>query len=485
MEVPGEPWIADLTPILDTALDAVVVMTEDGVVAGWNAIAESTFGWSRDEAIGRQLSELIIPPRYREAHHRGLAHYVATGEGPLLNRRVEIVGLRSTGDEFPIELSITSTDLAGERLFLGFLRDISSRKAAETALRESEARLAATYNHALVGIAEIDRSGRFLRANGQYSVMTGYSLDELREMTFLDITHPADVEKDRALFERQWSGATKGYTLEKRYVRKDGDIIWVEVAASLVRGDESSEAFGVRILRDITDKKRAEEQQRLLLNELNHRVKNTLTVVQGLAHQTFKGGAVPPELLRSFEGRLGALAAARQAGRGSRRGQAGAVRGIRCAGHGRYGQADRRLSRRAVVQPRRHHLPATLPRRLRPNGADAAGQGLQGRPAADVHRQHLPSGPPDPGADQLEQLPALRPQHEYGGPEFGNGEGPGGSQQHLPLGSVPLADQLIDGVTILPLQGTTRESGAEIVQTRPVDAKSIVTAAPRSRATAR
>jgi PAS domain S-box-containing protein len=310
MEVPGEPWIADLTPILDTALDAVVVMTEDGVVAGWNAIAESTFGWSRDEAIGRQLSELIIPPRYREAHHRGLAHYVATGEGPLLNRRVEIVGLRSTGDEFPIELSITSTDLAGERLFLGFLRDISSRKAAETALRESEARLAATYNHALVGIAGIDRSGRFLRANGQYSVMTGYSLDELREMTFLDITHPADVEKDRALFERQWSGATKGYTLEKRYVRKDGDIIWVEVAASLVRGDESSEAFGVRILRDITDKKRAEEQQRLLLNELNHRVKNTLTVVQGLAHQTFKGGAVPPELLRSFEGRLGALAAA-------------------------------------------------------------------------------------------------------------------------------------------------------------------------------
>lgn len=112
------------------------------------------------------------------------------------------------------------------------------------------------------------------------------------------------------MFERQWSGATKGYTLEKRYVRKDGDIIWVEVAASLVRGDESSEAFGVRILRDITDKKRAEEQQRLLLNELNHRVKNTLTVVQGLAHQTFKGGAVPPELLRSFEGRLGALAAA-------------------------------------------------------------------------------------------------------------------------------------------------------------------------------
>ena len=310
MEVAGEPWIADLTPILETALDAVVVMKEDGVVAGWNAVAESTFGWSRDQAIGRQLSELIIPERYREAHHRGLAHFVATGEGPILDRHIEISGLRSSGEEFPVELSITSTDLAGERLFLGFLRDISRRKAAETALRESEARLAATYNHALVGIAEIDRTGRFLRANGQYSVMTGYSLDELRSMTFFDITHPADVEKDRSLFERQWSGSGKGYTLEKRYIRKDGDIIWVEVAASLVRDEEGGEGFGIRILRDITDKKRSEEQQRLLLNELNHRVKNSLTVVQGLAHQTFKPDAVPEELLRSFEGRLGALAAA-------------------------------------------------------------------------------------------------------------------------------------------------------------------------------
>jgi PAS domain S-box-containing protein len=190
------------------------------------------------------------------------------------------------------------------------LRDISERKAAETALRESEARLAATYNHALVGIAEIDREGRFLRANDQYSVMTGYSLAELRTKTFFDITHPDDLAEERKLFGEQWSGDLEGYTTEKRYVRKDGGIIWVELAASVVRGRDDADSFGIRILRDITDRKRAEEQQRLLLHELNHRVKNTLTVVQGLAHQTFKGGEIPPHLLRSFEGRLGALAAA-------------------------------------------------------------------------------------------------------------------------------------------------------------------------------
>jgi PAS domain S-box-containing protein len=310
MKLPTDPWLADLTPVLDTALDAVVVMREDGVVVGWNAVAEDIFGWPREKAIGTQLSALIIPPRYREAHHRGLKTYLETGEGPVLNRHIEISAVRRSGGEFPIELSITPTYVSGERLFLGFLRDISARKLAEAALKESEARLAATYNHALVGIAEIDREGRVLRANDQYSVMTGYTLEELRTKTIFDITHPADIAADRALVDEQWNGTREGYTIEKRYVRKDGGVIWVEVAASMVRSEDSTGAYGVRILRDVTDRKSAEEQQRLLLHELNHRVKNTLTVVQGLAHQTFKGGTIPPELLRSFEGRLAALAAA-------------------------------------------------------------------------------------------------------------------------------------------------------------------------------
>jgi PAS domain S-box-containing protein len=310
VEVPDNPWLADLTPVLETALDAVVVMRQDGTIAGWNAVAEAVFGWSEAEAIGSQLSDLIIPHRYREGHHRGLQTYLETGDGPLLNRRIEISGLRSSGEEFQVELSIAPTDVSGERLFLGFLRDISERKTAETALRESQARLAATYNHALVGIAEIDRDGRFIRSNEQFSVMTGYSPDELRAKTFFAITHPADVATDQALLNEQWSGERDGYTLEKRYVRKDGEIVWVDLSASVVRGEKGSETFGVRVLRDITDKKRAEEQQRLLVNELNHRVKNMLTVVQGLAHQTFRAGGVSPDLLSSFEGRLGALAAA-------------------------------------------------------------------------------------------------------------------------------------------------------------------------------
>ena len=113
-----------------------------------------------------------------------------------------------------------------------------------------------------------------------------------------------------ALYEEQWSGLRDAYRIEKRYIRKDGGIVWIDLAASIVRGEGGASSFGVRIVRDISDRKSADQHQRLLISELNHRVKNTLAVVQGLAYQTFKPDLVPPELVITFEGRLHALAAA-------------------------------------------------------------------------------------------------------------------------------------------------------------------------------
>lgn len=136
---------AGLQTVLDTALDAVVVMGEDGRVIGWNAQAERCFGWKGEEAIGSRLSELIIPPRFREAHEAGLRRYLETGEGPVLNRLIEIEGLTRNGVELPVELSITATEQFGDRLFVGFLRDISERRAQDERqqriLQESEHRV--------------------------------------------------------------------------------------------------------------------------------------------------------------------------------------------------------------------------------------------------------------------------------------------------------------------------------------------------------
>ena len=136
---------AGLQTVLDTALDAVIVMNEAGHVVGWNGNAEHTFGWTAEEAVGKRLSELIIPEGYREAHERGRAHFLVTGEGPVLNRHIEVEGITREGVELPIELSVTATEQFGDRIFVGFLRDISERKEESERqrriLQESEHRV--------------------------------------------------------------------------------------------------------------------------------------------------------------------------------------------------------------------------------------------------------------------------------------------------------------------------------------------------------
>jgi len=121
--------------IIDSALDAVLSIDERGRVTEWNVQAEALFGWKRDEALGRILSELFIPERYRDAHEKGLKHFLNTGEGPLLNRRIEITALHRDGNEFPVEVSIAPYQIDGKWEFSGFVRDITEKKAAEASMR--------------------------------------------------------------------------------------------------------------------------------------------------------------------------------------------------------------------------------------------------------------------------------------------------------------------------------------------------------------
>jgi len=121
--------------ILDSSMDAVVTIDEQGKITGWNPQAEAVLGWTREEATGAALAELIIPEPYRFAFERGLAHFRATGEGPLLRRRLELTAIRKGNVSFPVEVSVSPLRVAGELEFCAFLRDISQRKAAEEQIR--------------------------------------------------------------------------------------------------------------------------------------------------------------------------------------------------------------------------------------------------------------------------------------------------------------------------------------------------------------
>ncbi|HEX2090926.1 MAG TPA: ATP-binding protein [Longimicrobiaceae bacterium] len=125
---------ARLRGAIDSALDAFVTADAGSIVLDWNHHAETMFGWPASEAVGRNLAELIIPPQYREAHFRGMERFLATGEGPILNRRIEITALRRDGREFPVELTVAPSRWGSNVIFTAFLRDITERKRDEQRL---------------------------------------------------------------------------------------------------------------------------------------------------------------------------------------------------------------------------------------------------------------------------------------------------------------------------------------------------------------
>jgi PAS domain S-box-containing protein len=156
--------------VFKTAINAVVTMNADGLITGWNPKAEAVFGWGADEAIGRPVADLIIPERYRDAHWRGLKHYLETGEGPVLGKVIEIAAIRRDGTEVPVELSISpAAHTESGLMFVAFLHDITERHAAEASRREDAER-----------IAELERAKSLILSvashelRGPISLLNGY-----------------------------------------------------------------------------------------------------------------------------------------------------------------------------------------------------------------------------------------------------------------------------------------------------------------------
>ncbi|HEX8365719.1 MAG TPA: HWE histidine kinase domain-containing protein [Allosphingosinicella sp.] len=348
--------IEALSPVLETALDAVVVMRRDGTVAAWNQVAERTFGWTAAETVGRLMADLIIPERYREPHCRGLERYNETGEERVLNRRIEIAAIRKDGAEIPIELSITTAQSVHETMFIGFLRDISARRAAEARL-ERQARETRILFDVTTMAAETGSFEEALRSClAAICQLTGWPIGHAlvlkrggaAELVSTGIWHEAEAGAASALREATDAISFKPGIGVPGQILATGEPSWVSDTGAepffARKGLGFGAAFGfpvksegriiaaleffsyeavppdadllltVRTLGEqvgrVLERKRTEEHQRLLLNELNHRVKNTLAVIQSLAAQTFRGEAALPEARRAFENRLTALAGA-------------------------------------------------------------------------------------------------------------------------------------------------------------------------------
>jgi PAS domain S-box-containing protein len=196
-------------------------------------------------------------------------------------------------------------------LALPSLADLRTALEAARAGHFTDAqRLRATYEHAFVGIAEVDQEGRYLRVNEHFCSITGYRADELLGRPFHDMAHPEDRASCLERFHQQMRGELPAYSYEKRCIRKDGTLAWIELEASVVNDERGAPLYGIRILRDITERKQGEERQQIMMHELNHRVRNTLAIVQSISSQTLKAAAVDRGVAAALTDRLVALAGA-------------------------------------------------------------------------------------------------------------------------------------------------------------------------------
>jgi len=427
--------IGKLQPILKTAIDAVVVVDARGFIVDWSPRAEAMFGWARGEVLGRLLGDVVAPSPLRQAHQQGLERFVATRVNRVLDRVLELVALRRTGVEFPIELSVTSWGSDEDPLFLGFIRDISERRETIAKLAASEARFRAAVD-AVEGVLWTNNAaGEMTGPQPAWEKLTGQRQPEYQGFGWARAIHPDDAqptidawlvavaERRPFLFEhrvrrhdgvwrtfqiravpvvepddtvREWVGVhtditeqrvadaklresearfrvmadaapapvwmttaeggvefvnqafadfagldragllgnawislihpddiadvlarrmearstLASYSFEARFQSGQGTYRWM-LANARPRFDEADRFIGyLGMAMDLTEIKQAQIHQQLLINELNHRVKNTLAAIQSIARQTLKPGETPPQVREHLFDRLMAMSAA-------------------------------------------------------------------------------------------------------------------------------------------------------------------------------
>lgn len=189
-------------------------------------------------------------------------------------------------------------------------RTIQDMRDVTVAANNGQARFRGTFENAAVGIAHIGIDGKWLRVNQAFCDFTGYTREELLHMSYADVTHPDDVEENRLARDKLFAGRAESFQMDKRYLRKDGTVTWGSTAVSTQRDADEETPYAIAIIQDINARRQAEASRELLLGELNHRVKNTLAVVQGIAKQTLRVAQSPEEFVQSFEERVQSISAA-------------------------------------------------------------------------------------------------------------------------------------------------------------------------------
>jgi PAS domain S-box-containing protein len=253
-EEPGEVEL-DFQAITLAAQDAIISTDEKGKMITCNRLAEAMFGYSGEEMFGQPLT-MLMPERYREAHTKGLARVSAGGEPHIIGSTVELAGLRDDGEEFPLELSLSTWASGRQRGYTGIIRDITERKRAEEALRRSEERLRKLVETAPDAVVVIDFHGKIVAWNPGARDIFGYQEHEAIGANVTTLMPERYRERHQAGMKRlSETGETRliGKTVELHGLRKDGSEFPLEL--SLGTWSAGDETFFSAIIRDMAKRK--------------------------------------------------------------------------------------------------------------------------------------------------------------------------------------------------------------------------------------
>jgi PAS domain S-box-containing protein len=236
--------------MIDTANDAIVTIDEESVVMDWNRTAERMFGWTRQEAVGRVLTELIVPERHRGSHHGGLRRFLADGSPGILNRRVETHALARDGREFEVELSVWPVEEDGHYTFSAFVRDISQRREAEKALRASEEKYRAVVENAKEGII-VSQDGFLKFMNPRALALTGRTMEQALSTPFIEMVHPDDRARVYGNYLRRMRGEEVENFYNFRVVTVKGEVRWLQISAVAIQWE--GRPATLNFLSDVTE----------------------------------------------------------------------------------------------------------------------------------------------------------------------------------------------------------------------------------------
>lgn len=272
--------------IVDATPNALIIVNTSRIIVLVNQRTEQMFGYARRELIGKPV-DILLPERFRPNHHVHMKNYFASLHARPMDAGRELFGLRKDGTELPLEIALTPMETDEGVFVLTSIVDITSRKRAEQALRDSEITLNRAQAVAHAGSWRLDARQNILEWSREtyniFGVPEGVSLTyEL----FLSYIHP----EDREYMDRSWKAALKGtpYDLEHRII-VNGNIKWVRERAELEIDPGGTLLRGIGIVQDVTERKHAEgkikaalEEKEVLLKEIHHRVKNNMQVVSSL-----------------------------------------------------------------------------------------------------------------------------------------------------------------------------------------------------------